>query len=231
MTLPLRGSPYYHVSPGSASCYGDQTFALLRSMAAAGAATSDLLGYMKGLEELCGEGSAYGPMGCSLCPPAPRPPPAVPASPWPPELSRTLGRRVIEKSEYPISGPWRHGSLKGFFKNVAEGKATPATSGGDDKQIDGATKMPPIVAAFAAQGEAKVLAEAEAAIRVTQDTDEAVAMGLAFARILYSAVTGSAATPAAAVTQCIEALRDPDRAQPVTPSPMHLGDAVWTRSI
>jgi ADP-ribosylglycohydrolase len=74
--------------------------------------------------------------------------------------------------------------------------------------------MAPVVAAYYQLGLEYVLQFAESAIRVTQNTDEAVAMGLAFARILYSLVTGAASTPSVAVTQCIDALKDPARAQP-----------------
>ena len=54
----------------------------------------------------------------------------------------------------------------------------------------------------------------EAAIRVTQNSDESVAMGLAYARILESVIMGRAATPAEAVAQCVDALRDSERVQP-----------------
>ena len=74
--------------------------------------------------------------------------------------------------------------------------------------------MASVVAAYYQSGLEYVLRFAETTIRVTQNTDEAVAMGLAFARILYSLVTGGASTPSVAVTQCIHALRDPARYQP-----------------
>ena len=181
--LPIN--PFYHVEPGSQSCYGDQTYALLESMARAGPGKCDLAEFMAGLEATCGEGSDYGPLG-----------------------------RKITKADYPIKGPWRHGSLKQYFKNVSEGKNTPATSGSDDKQIDGACKVAPIVASYCALGLGAMLAACEAAIRVTQDTDESVAMGLAYARILESVIMGTASTPAEALELCITALRDPHRLQP-----------------
>lgn len=98
--------------------------------------------------------------------------------------------------------------LQTFFANKAD-SSFPM----DDKQIDGACKMPPVV--LAGQGDTvAMLATAEATIRVTQDTDEAVSMGLAFARILESLVFGRAATPMEAVEQCIDMLRDDGRCQP-----------------
>ena len=78
----------------------------------------------------------------------------------------------------------------------------------------GVLKMAPVVCCYYQSGLGYILRFAESVIRVTQNTDEAVAMGLAFARILYSLVTGAASTPSVAVAQCIEALRDPARLQP-----------------
>jgi hypothetical protein len=87
----------------------------------------------------------------------------------------------------PIQGPWRHGSLKEYFANVQAGRTTPTSSGGGDKQIDSACKVAALVAAHCEDEDvAPLLARTEAAIRVTQDTDEAVAMGLAFARVRFS---------------------------------------------
>ena len=136
------------------------------------------------LDDLCGEASEYGPLG-----------------------------RTITKEDMPIQGPWRHGSLKEFFANVAAGETDPAKTGGSDKQIDGACKVAPIVASYGAAGLGPTLAAAEAAIRVTQNTDEAVSMGLAFARILFS-VAMEGAAPADAVASCVVALRDDARLQP-----------------
>jgi hypothetical protein len=49
-------NPYYHVQPGSLSCYGDQTLALLRSLVDH---DGSLEQYMKLLDEACGEQSEY----------------------------------------------------------------------------------------------------------------------------------------------------------------------------
>ena len=84
----------------------------LALLQAVGPGTSDLKAFMAGLEEICGGETAYGPLD-----------------------------RQVTKADMPIQGPWRHGSLKEFFANVIAGKNTPATSGGEDKQIDGATKV------------------------------------------------------------------------------------------
>jgi hypothetical protein len=179
-------NPYYHVKPGSQSCYGDQTYALLKSLAAAGPGASDLPAFMKELDVLTGEDSAYGPLA-----------------------------RVVTKEDYPIKGAWRHGSLKEYMKNVSEGKNSPSTSGSDDKQIDGACKAAPIVASYAPLGLGAVLTAVETAVRVTQDTDESVSMALAYSRILYAVGMGEGETsPSAAVADCIAELRKPTRLQP-----------------
>lgn len=49
------------------------------------------------------------------------------------------------------------------------------------------------------------------AIRVTQNTDEAVAFGLAAARILERVVTGASTTGLDAVTAAVKAMQDPAR--------------------
>lgn len=70
------------------------------------------------LDQICGGGSAYGPLD-----------------------------RQIAKGDMPIKGPWRHGSLKQYFANVQALKDTGGSGqkfdrfGGDDKQVDGATSL------------------------------------------------------------------------------------------
>jgi hypothetical protein len=172
-------NPFYHVRPGQLSCYGDQTWALIQAMVGEDAGGVDVDSFHSNLTALMGGDSDYGPIG-----------------------------RVIAKEEQPIQGPWRHGSMKGYFANQADASAPL-----DDKQIDGACKMPPVVLQGGGDT-AKMLALAEETIRITQDTDEAVAMGLAFARILESLVFGRAATPLDAVEQCIDVMRDEERDQP-----------------
>ena len=60
-----------------------------------------------------------------------------------------------------------------------------------------------------------MLAAAETVIRVTQDTDDAVAFGLAAARVLEILITTNA-TGVEAVTAVAATLRDPARAHPNT---------------
>lgn len=196
-------NPVYHVASGSNSCYGDQARALLRVLADAGPCDIGLpvlQAYMRQLDELCGEHTAYGPLGRTLRKP-----------------SRGQDKYGMTKAEYPVLGPWRHGSLTHFFMNIKKGRDSPTDSGSADIQIDGACKVPPIVASCVSRyGHSLCLAPAlsavESAIRVTQNTDQAVAMGLAFARILVSVIGGTA--PSDAIVECIAALRDETRLQP-----------------
>lgn len=105
------------------------------------------------------------------------------------------------KAVLPIDGPWRHSSLKAFIRNVDAGKEETgkccryqASSVNDccvvtavciqgcdvDCQIDGITKLAPVVAAFA--GKPEMLEKVEKAVRVTQNNDMCVAVTLAAAR-------------------------------------------------
>jgi hypothetical protein len=107
---------------------GDQALALLRALGSAPKATTSLENfqltetvleaYMGELDQICGGGSAYGPLD-----------------------------RQIAKGDMPIKGPWRHGSLKQHFANVQAledpWRGAPGQKfdrfGGDDKQVDGTT--------------------------------------------------------------------------------------------
>lgn len=105
------------------------------------------------------------------------------------------------KAVLPIDGPWRNGSLKAFIRNVDAGKEETGKccrcqiscvcdrrvviavciQGCDvDCQMDGVTKLAPVVAAFA--GKPEMLEKVEKAIRVTQNNDMCVAATLAAAR-------------------------------------------------
>ncbi|KAJ0059008.1 hypothetical protein NL108_003373, partial [Boleophthalmus pectinirostris] len=79
------------------------------------------------------------------------------------------------KPQLPIEGPWRHASLKSFLKNLDAGKEITG-------EIDGITKLAPVVAFYA--GKPEMLEKVEDAIRVTQNYDPCVAETLAAARFL-----------------------------------------------
>ncbi|CAB1431190.1 unnamed protein product, partial [Pleuronectes platessa] len=84
------------------------------------------------------------------------------------------------KAVLPIDGPWRNSSLKAFIRNVDAGKEE--TGCEVDCQMDGVTKLAPVVAMFA--GRPEMLEKVEKATRVTQNDDMCVAVTLAAARIL-----------------------------------------------
>lgn len=125
---------------------------------------------------------------------------------WPP-LNISLLHWLGPKAVLPIDGPWRNVSLKAFLKNVDAGKEESGKTnesqnftkwhliyyiqcfntvvylfqGCDvDCQMDGVTKLAPVVAMFA--GRPKMLEKVESAIRVTQSNDMCVAVTLAAAR-------------------------------------------------
>lgn len=89
-----------------------------------------------------------------------------------------------------MSRPWRSyydNATKGFLANVRAGRVFPHTGDGDTETNAVAHVLP--VAVMLA-GRPGFLAAAEAAIRVVQDNDEAVAFGLTYARMLESVIMG-----------------------------------------
>ncbi|GFS10543.1 selenoprotein J [Elysia marginata] len=88
--------------------------------------------------------------------------------------------KINIRKTFPILGPWRHGCLREFIKNVQENKTPPG--GSKDDQIDVAIRLIPLVALYA--GHPDMLKNVEAGLRVLQESDMAIASGLAAARIL-----------------------------------------------
>jgi len=108
---------------------------------------------------------------------------------------------AIEKAYYTIYGPGCPGptggvyldaSTKEFVANVEAGIHYPLC-GGDDTQADAITHMI-FVAALLGGDTTSMLAALEPVIRVTQNTDEAVAFGCAGARILEKILTENTTT-------------------------------------
>lgn len=101
-------------------------------------------------------------------------------------------------------------STKGFVDNYETGRRYPQV-GANDTQGNALVHMVSFVAALAGE---KVMLDAVAkVIRVTQDTDKAVAFGLAGARVLERVILGDA--PLAAVRAAVAALREPSREHPL----------------
>ncbi|CAL8314073.1 unnamed protein product [Gadus morhua 'NCC'] len=152
---PESVNPFYRRDTGQQSCYGDQAYVLLESLAECGGLNVEDL--KQRTLKAFGPGSEYDtPVND---------PYKVPGGP---------------KPQLPIQGPWRHASLKGFLKNVDAGKQD--TGCETDGQIDGVAKLAPIVAFYA--GKPDMLEKVESAVRVTQNNDACVVETLAAARIL-----------------------------------------------
>ncbi|CAH1271128.1 Hypp4569 [Branchiostoma lanceolatum] len=112
------------------------------------------------------------------------------------------------KKSYPINGSWRQASIKDFLKNTEAGKDD--TGSEEDDQVDGATKVAPLVALYA--GQPCMLEKVEDALRVTQNSDTAVAGGLTTARILEQCVLYGKKD--GVIETVMEEIRKPDRKNP-----------------
>uniref|UniRef100_A0A8C4I4B9 Crystallin J1C n=1 Tax=Dicentrarchus labrax TaxID=13489 RepID=A0A8C4I4B9_DICLA len=152
---PESANPFYRRQTGQQSCYGDQAFVLLESLAECGGLNVDDL--KQRTLKFFGPGSEYDT-----------------------PVNDPYRERGGPRPQLPIEGPWRHASLKSFLKNLDAGKEE--TGCESDCQIDGIAKLAPIVAFYA--GKPDMLDKVEQAIRVTQNNDECVAETLAAARFL-----------------------------------------------
>lgn len=184
------GNSFYKVSSSGLSCYGEQAFVLLASLAEVG--RFDVADFTQRLAAAFGRESEYEVKGY------------VDEDKWP---------QLIKGVQLPLPGPWRHGSIKGFLNNyVTEGKRYPEC-GSDDEQIDAACRIVPLVALYA--GDAELPKYTEMAIRAVQNTDGAVKWGMAFARCLELLITGKADMPSEAIKSVVDSLRKSDPDDPV----------------
>eukprot|EP00746_Dinoflagellata_sp_MGD_P037201 gnl/MRDRNA2_/MRDRNA2_189313_c0_seq1.p1 gnl/MRDRNA2_/MRDRNA2_189313_c0~~gnl/MRDRNA2_/MRDRNA2_189313_c0_seq1.p1 ORF type:complete len:272 (-),score=62.49 gnl/MRDRNA2_/MRDRNA2_189313_c0_seq1:367-1182(-) len=178
-------NPFYTPLPGGLSCYGDQTLTLLRSLVSQKG--FDVDHYAASLAETFGRTSVYEQEYVAT------------DESWP-----ALRKGLQFEKDYPVKGPWRHGSIKGFLTKYTVNQERFPNCGSDDKQIDCACKVAPLVALYA--GDPQMYSHVEAAIRVTQNMDEAVGYGSAMAAILEPLVLGKAAD----VQQALDiALKEP----------------------
>ena len=97
------------------------------------------------------------------------------------------------------------------MQNVAAGRHWPQCGGNDD-QADAVAHVVPVVALLSGNT-SRMLAVADAVIRVTQNTDNGVAFGLAAARLLEHVLIGGLAG-AAAVRATVADMTAPGRASP-----------------
>jgi ADP-ribosylglycohydrolase len=207
------GNGFYRTALGGNSCYADQTLCLLRSLVACGG--YDASDYARRLADCFGRDSQYELE-------------ATDPENWP-QLKQNPkdsdGNIIDEKRLWrmPLPGPWRHGSIKGFLENFVVKGLESNQSGSDDAQVDGCCKVPPLVALYA--GTPELLPKVQQAVRVTQNTDTAVAFACGYARVLESIVLGTAGSVAEACSQAQSALLDPSRGF-VTPSDTDVASAL-----
>eukprot|EP00931_Biecheleriopsis_adriatica_P079225 TRINITY_DN52628_c0_g1_i1.p1 TRINITY_DN52628_c0_g1~~TRINITY_DN52628_c0_g1_i1.p1 ORF type:complete len:417 (+),score=52.83 TRINITY_DN52628_c0_g1_i1:49-1299(+) len=110
---------YYQVPCGSNSCFGDQAWLVLESLARCGKVnTGDLI---EAHVQKFGPQGVYGPLGST---------------------------NVQSAGDLPISRPWRHGSLDRFLRNVNSGATFPQC-GSNDGSSDCFVKAVPAIALFA----------------------------------------------------------------------------------
>jgi ADP-ribosylglycohydrolase len=107
-------------------------------------------------------------------------------------------------------GVYLDGSTNGFLRNVRRGLAWPGCGTVGDDQANALARLPALVAALC--GSPDLLPSVAALVRVTQESEVAVAYGCAAARILEAIILGS--TPTKAVADALAALRNPARAFP-----------------
>lgn len=176
-------NPFYRRSTGEQTCYGDQAYVLLESLSRCG--DVDVADLTKRFYQFFGPGTVYD----------------LP-------LNDPYREKGGPKAILPISGPWRNGSLKAFMRNVDAGKEE--TGSETDCQMDGVTKLAPLVAMFA--GRPEMLYKVEAAMRVTQNNDTCVAVTLAAARILEHFILNGPDPNVLNVV--VDQLKDPKRQNP-----------------
>uniref|UniRef100_A0A3Q2E528 Crystallin J1B-like n=2 Tax=Cyprinodon variegatus TaxID=28743 RepID=A0A3Q2E528_CYPVA len=180
---PQSANPFYRRTTGEQTCYGDQAYVLLESLSQCG--DVDVKDLTKRFYEFFGPGTVYD----------------LP-------LNDPYRKKGGPKAVLPIDGPWRNGSLKAFLRNVDAGKEE---SGCDvDCQMDGVTKLAPVVAMFA--GRPDMLEKVESAIRVTQNNDMCVAVTLAAARFLEHFILKG--DDPKALDAVVAQLNDPNRSNP-----------------
>lgn len=180
---PESANPFYRRQTGLQSCYGDQAVVLLESLSACGGLNVDDL--KQRTLKFFGPGSEYDT-----------------------PVNDPYRERGGPRPQLPIEGPWRHASLKSFLKNVDAGKEE--TGCENDCQIDGITKLAPLVAFYA--GKPDMLEKVEQAVRVTQNNDECVAETLAAARFLEHFILNG--PDPKALDSVLGQLSDPNRKQP-----------------
>ncbi|KAG8009364.1 Crystallin J1B [Nibea albiflora] len=180
---PQSANPFYRRTTGEQTCYGDQAYVLLESLSQCGDVNVEDL--TKRFYKFFGPGTVYD----------------LP-------LNDPYRKKGGPKAILPIDGPWRNGSLKAFFRNVDAGKEE--TGSDVDCQMDGVTKLAPVVAMYA--GRPEMLEKVEKAMRVTQNNDMCLAVTLAAARFLEHFILNG--PDRNALDAVLAQLNDPKRQNP-----------------
>lgn len=180
---PQSANPFYRRTTGEQTCYGDQAYVLLESLSQCGDINVEDL--TRRFYEFFGPGTVYD----------------LP-------LNNPYRKKGGPKAVLPIDGPWRNASLKAFIRNVNAGKEE--TGCDVDCQIDGVTKIAPVVAMYA--GRPEMLEKVEKATRVTQNNDLCVAVTLAAARFLEHFILNG--PDPSALGAVLAQLNDPNRQSP-----------------
>jgi len=150
---------FYKVAIGGQSCYGDQMLVLAEHLAKYGA-LEPMNKLIANIEHTFGNGSEYG------------------------KYPTKKGDIVM-----PVQGPWRHGSLKGFLRQLTKGHCHwPACGDPDDAQADCFLRIIPVVCAYAGQPELNT--RIDEAVRVTQNNNTSVAFAQMAAAILEACILG-----------------------------------------
>lgn len=176
-------NPYYLIETGKQTCYGDQAYVLLNSLVK-----------KQGLDSSDLKERTYAFFG--------------PNSEYESDVVKEYTWKGEIKKEYPVKNPWRHFSIKTFLKNADEGNDI--TGDEYDEQIDCVAKIVPLVALYA--GHVHLLEKAEDAIRLTQNSDFTVAIGLAVVRLLEQYILYGANVDA--LGNVVKDLRDHKRRSP-----------------
>ena len=111
--LEPAANPFYRIPTGNNTCYGDQAYVVLESLATCGGFNKKDL--VDRAYKHFGPGSEYDHSA---------------------RVDTYKSKDLEEKfrwSNQPVSGPWKNGSIKDFLKNVEAGKEDPGSE--DDTQV------------------------------------------------------------------------------------------------
>jgi hypothetical protein len=173
---------YYNVTPGGSSCYGDQLIAVAKYLTTIDTCNDDdddendpLLRVVSAISNLVNlfekkfnGASIYGP--------------------WP----------IVNQPEKPLSGPWRHGSIKDLLTNLQKGeRGIPNCGSNADSQADCFVKAIPVVCMYAGH---------PAMLECVEIIDTAVAYATMAARVLESCILGTAKDVQTAIQLAVSSL-------------------------